>query len=291
MKQLTPQMREHIRAEVSTLATCWRLTRRDGVEMFLTDHDEDIGFQGEVYLSRLGFNRTAVESKLSLEIANLELIGVVDASLVSIEDVEAGRLDFAEMRVFLVNWMDPNGHGPIDLRYGTLGEVRTSDAGLFVAELRGITQPYNQVQGEVTTPECRAQLGDHRCKVDLANHQWEGVVESVGTRAIFSVADAPVADFNDGLCKFLSGVNEGKTLEISTLLGEWVTLKFPAPLPIEPGDMVRLVQGCDRRPTTCKDRYNNILNGVVAHQEIATWGGAQRGCSAEIVNLHIPKYF
>lgn len=260
MKILTPQMRSHIRAEVSTLATCWRMTRRDGVEMFLTDHDEEITFEGNVYLSRLGFDRTAVESKLDLSVANMELLGVIDPSLVSIEDVEAGRLDFAEMRVFLVNWMDPDGHGPIDLRYGTLGEVRTSDSGLFVAELRGITQPYNQVQGEVTTPECRAQLGDHRCKVDLSNHQWEGEVESATTRSMFVVADAPTEDYNDGLCKFLSGSNAGKTLEVSTLVNGHVTLKFPAPLPIEAGVEVRLVQGCDRRPSTCRDRYNNIVN-------------------------------
>lgn len=260
MKVLTPQMRSHIRSEVSTLATCWRMTRRDGVEMFLTDHDEDLLFQGNTYLAMLGFNRTAVETKLDLSVDNLELLGVVDPSLVSIEDVEAGRLDFAEMRVFLVNWADPDGHGPIDLRYGTLGEVRTTDSGLFVAELRGITQPYNQVQGEVTTPECRAMLGDHRCKVDLTNHQWEGVVDFATTRSVFSVVDASPANFNDGLCKFLSGANEDKTLEVATLVGNEVTLKFPAPLPIEPGAQIRLVQGCDRRPSTCRDRFGNIVN-------------------------------
>lgn len=57
-------------------------------------------------------------------------------------------------------------YGPVMLRVGTLGEVSV-EAGTFKAELRGLTQYYSRTIGQLTSPSCRADLGDARCQVDL----------------------------------------------------------------------------------------------------------------------------
>jgi len=39
MKSITPQLQNHLEQEVTTLTTCWRLTRRDGTVLGFTELD------------------------------------------------------------------------------------------------------------------------------------------------------------------------------------------------------------------------------------------------------------
>ena len=62
--------------------------------------------------------------------------------------------------------------GPLKLRRGTLGQV-SFKGGLFVGQLRGLTQRYDQELVDVVTPECRVDLGDAKCKVRLDPPVWQ----------------------------------------------------------------------------------------------------------------------
>ncbi|MEO0810438.1 MAG: DUF2163 domain-containing protein, partial [Pseudomonadota bacterium] len=53
------------------------------------------------------------------------------------------------------------------MRRGWFGEVVLTEQGVFRTELRGMTQALQQRIGELYSPECRADLGDHRCKVHV----------------------------------------------------------------------------------------------------------------------------
>jgi hypothetical protein len=83
------------------------------------------------------------------------------------DEVRAGLFDGAEIRVSFVNWDDPDAHGEIRLRRGTLGETRLTPQGYFHAELRGLSQPLAQSTLEVFSPNCRADLGDARCRFPI----------------------------------------------------------------------------------------------------------------------------
>ena len=62
MKDLSQALKDHLAGEVTTLASCWRLERRDGVVFRFTDHDADLVVGGETYAARAGISRTAVET-------------------------------------------------------------------------------------------------------------------------------------------------------------------------------------------------------------------------------------
>ena len=94
------------------------------------------------------------------------MAGVFDSAEITEEDLRAGLFDGAEVRVFLVNWADPS-QGALKLRRGWLGEVVATERGVFRAELRGLVQALSQTVGELFTPECRADLGDARCRVPI----------------------------------------------------------------------------------------------------------------------------
>jgi hypothetical protein len=166
-KTLTPAMRAHLDAETTRLAAIWRITRKDGQKFFFTDHDRDIVFGGDTYRADAGFERTAIRSDAGSAVDNLDLVGVFAEGGVVEDDVRAGLFDGAEIRVSFVNWQDPDGHGEIRLRRGTLGETRLTPQGYFTAELRGLAQPLAQHTLQIWSPECRADLGDKRCTVPI----------------------------------------------------------------------------------------------------------------------------
>jgi hypothetical protein len=97
---------------------------------------------------------------------NLNLEGILDSSKISITDLRAGLFDYAEIRIFMVNYKNLS-QGDLKMRRGRLGEVTLTEQGMFRAELRGLTQNLSQRIVEVYQPECRADLGDSRCKVPV----------------------------------------------------------------------------------------------------------------------------
>jgi uncharacterized phage protein (TIGR02218 family) len=265
MKAATAALSAHLSQEVTTLATCWRITRRDGAEFFFTDHDQDIVFDGHVYLACTGYSRTAIANDSSMAVDNLDVDGVFDAAAITEHDMRAGRFDHAEVRVFLVNWVDPS-MGALKMRRGWFGEVTLTQSGAFRTELRGMVQALQQRIGEVYSPECRADLGDARCKVDLAAFTRSGTVTSATDRALFfaTLDGAPTPDgwFNGGALTFTSGENAGKTTEVKswTAATGRIELFLAVGYAISAGDAFSVYPGCDKRLDTCISRFNNVLN-------------------------------
>ena len=166
MKSTSTELAAHLAGPVTTLATCWRITRVDGTEFFFTDHDQDLPFEGNVYKASSGYSRTAIANDASLSVDNLDVEGVFDSAATTEEELRAGLFDQAEVRIFLVSWADPS-MGALRMRRGWFGEVVLTEHGVFRTELRGMTQALQQRIGELYSPECRADLGDHRCKVTV----------------------------------------------------------------------------------------------------------------------------
>jgi hypothetical protein len=180
VKTVSPSLASHLAGSVTTLATCWRITRVDGVVFRFTDHDQDLVVEGEVYEASAAYSRTAISNDAGMGVDNLDVEGVFDSAAVTEEELRAGLFDRAEVRIFLVNWADPS-MGALRLRRGWFGEVVLTEQGVFRTELRGLTQALSQRIGELYSPECRADLGDHRCRVPNLPPEIQGsTVYAVG---------------------------------------------------------------------------------------------------------------
>lgn len=159
-------MKDHIASQVTTLCTCWKITRVDKKVFGFTDHDVDLTIDGLTYNASSGFFRSAISNTATTAADNLEVKGFLDDSQITEEELRNGAFDFATVEIFAVNWRDLS-QGIIKLRYGIFGETTQSPSGLFTVELRGLTQLFSQTIGELFTAACRADLGDSRCKVNL----------------------------------------------------------------------------------------------------------------------------
>lgn len=166
MKSASAGLASHLAQDVTTLATCIRLTRKDGTEFFFTDHDRDLVISGDTYKSDVAYQRSPIASNDQLSVDNLEVTGILDDASITQVDLRGGKFDYAVVEVFLVNWADLT-QGILKLRRGRLGEVIVSPKGTFQTELRGLAQAFSRTIVELRSPECRADLGDARCKIPI----------------------------------------------------------------------------------------------------------------------------
>jgi len=155
-----------------TVATCWQCTLKSGTVLGFTDHDQDIVFDlgdgaGSVtYMATTGYTRSDIAGASDLSVDNLEIAGMLQSPSITEADLYAGVWDFAQIKIFALNWQDTT-MGALILRVGWLGEV-TVGRNAFKAEMRGLTQAYSRTIGELTGPSCRNKLGDSQCAVNLA---------------------------------------------------------------------------------------------------------------------------
>lgn len=259
MRAISTDLKAHLQEETTTLATCWRVQRRDGAVIALTTHDRDLRVGGLRYRADGGLTPTAIAESGDLAVDNLEIDGILSSGGIRETDLATGRFDGARISIFLVDWTAPDG-GTLEVKRGTLGRVIRED-GQFRAELRGLSHALRRQATEVFSPACRAELGDHRCKRALVD--FERVLEvTAGMDAVrFDTALAEADGWADfGRLRWHSGGNGGLVSEVRRQVGGRLTLFAPPPKPIAAGDIFTLTAGCAKTVAACRDRFGNLVN-------------------------------
>jgi uncharacterized phage protein (TIGR02218 family) len=245
---------------LTTLVLCWRIVRRDGVALGFTSHDRPLRVKGMQYEHAPGMSPSAVVTSDGLEVDTMEVAGALSADAITARDLLDGRYDGAAVEVFLVDWQAPDA-GRHRLAWGRLGAVEAGDgpdAG-FVATLLGPTAMLEATAVESYSPECRAALGDRRCRVSMRGREHlTAVVESDGPQLFVSMADATLDDFVEGRVRVLDGPQAGVERRVIAAEVGWLVLDEP--LLLEAGTRVRLLEGCDKRFSTCVERFDNGAN-------------------------------
>ncbi|TZG29276.1 DUF2163 domain-containing protein [Sphingomonas montanisoli] len=243
--------------EVTALAFCWRIDRSDGVTVGFTSADRDLSVGGLDYRARPGMLPSAVRLSETFDVDTLDVSGAIDDAAISAGDLAAGRWDGARVRLYAVDRGHPDD-APMLIARGRLGDVEQQDRG-FTAELRGVTAVLERPVIEQTSPECRAELGDRRCRVAMAGRRrMVRVVEAVDATNVRIDGDAGGAEF--GRIDWFTGANSGLTANVRTGAGDMLSL-FEAPaFALAVGDMGELIEGCDKGFATCRDRFGNAAN-------------------------------
>ncbi len=265
MKTISTALTAHIAGEVTNLATCWKLTRRDATTLCFTDHDQDIVFESNTYKAATGFTPSAIHNSGSLAVDNLDVEGMLSSGSITEADIMAGLYDFAAIAIFQVNYKDLT-QGALKLKRGWLGEVSHYKQ-QFVAEVRGLTQRLSQTVGELYSSSCRAALGDSRCKINLTTSTVTGTITTPVSNAEFMDASRTETSgtYSFGTITFTSGANNGLAMEVKeygfkTGAGGQIMLALPMPYVIAIGDSYQLTLGCDKTLVTCFSRFNNVVN-------------------------------
>lgn len=249
-----------LQTELTTLAFCWRLERRDGVALGFTSHDRDLEIGDFLYRATPGMAPSAISRSDGLDVDTLDVSGALTSDAISADDLAAGRWDGAKLRLIAVDWGDPEAES-LFLARGELGEVGIAD-GAFTAELRGPTALLERPVVEATSPECRAEFGDKRCRIDLAARTRVARIAAVMDALTYDI-DVPEPSDNAygyGRLRWIGGGNSGLANAVLRSEGARLYLREPPAFAVEVGTMIELVEGCDKIFATCRDRFANGEN-------------------------------
>ncbi|HEX4761585.1 MAG TPA: DUF2163 domain-containing protein [Sphingomicrobium sp.] len=250
-------MAEITNGELTSIALCWQLERADGAGLGLTSHDRPLSRDGVDHSPVPGIVPAEVTRSLGLDPTSSEVSGALTLDALSEDDLELGRWDGAAVRLLAADWADPEPE-PIELLAGELGEISIENEG-FTVELRGTAAALGAPVCPSTSPQCRAELGDKHCRVDLAGRSMRAIV--VGSEnGELTLDQAMDAKFLLGRLRYLDGANGGRSTVVIAVDGNRLRVRDLPRAAIEDGCRIELREGCDKRFATCVERFANAAN-------------------------------
>ena len=169
MRAIAPDLAQALSGDALTLATAWRIRRRDGALLGFTDFDAPLAFDGTTFSPSTASGRG--ERALGLDVEPSRFIGALASDVLSPEDLDAGLYDGAQIEAWRVDWSHPAAR--MRILVGTLGAVRRTGAA-FEVEVRDAKAALDRPVGRVYARSCDADLGDARCGIDLTNSRFKG---------------------------------------------------------------------------------------------------------------------
>lgn len=251
-------------------ATCWLITRTDGVKVGLTTWSSTLVIGGDSYYATPGASRMAVETAVGLGVDNSEVVTLLTSPVtygMSEDEVRAGLYQNATVECFLVHATDLSA-GKVPLLGQVVGNI-TLGKGVATLELRGSRQKLNRAFMPVVSLTCRAVLGDAQCGVDLTHGFTESLTVGATfapSRVLFDTTSAQADGYYTyGVVHWTSGSNVGlrRTVRLYQTGGggaKAATLYLPMPFDIAVGDAFDISKGCDKTIATCGGVFSNAAN-------------------------------
>lgn len=261
MRPLSADMRAALAGGSTSFCHCWRIERRDGVVLGLTNHDRDVGFDGMRYLAGAAMRFSMLETQQGLAAHGPQVTGGLGGDAIDAADLQAGLYDHAGFIVHLVDWQNPANR--VQLLQGQFGPVTLHD-GRYQVSLRGTGQNINQPEGRVFQRQCDAVLGARRCGVALgeARYRWQGELRARrGDVLVLPATPHAAGWFVDGTVVLGT---PPQTLYIRSDQkrddARWITLWQAPPRGLAAGATLTMTVGCDKRFATCHAKFNNAVN-------------------------------
>jgi uncharacterized phage protein (TIGR02218 family) len=242
---------------LETVATFWRVLRRDGVTLGFTTHDRDLWFDGVLHRAAPGMTPAAIRRSADLEPDSAEVEGALSHDAIRAEDLGAGRFDGARLRVGVVDWAS----GEHETLYrGAIGAVSEED-GRFTAELVSAKAALLADPIPRTSPTCRAAFCGPGCNLSPVGFTHEAVLvagDGAANAVALAMTPAP-ADCVGGFLRWLDGPQAGLTMAVMAAGDSGLVLDTPLDPALAPGLRAIVREGCDHRLDTCATRFANAV--------------------------------
>jgi uncharacterized phage protein (TIGR02218 family) len=250
-------MRVFFDRELDTVATFWRIYRRDGVMLGFTSHDRDLIFGGMTHRAAPGMVPAAIRLSADLAYDSAEAQGSLSHQSIRAEDLAAGLFDEATIEIGAVDWQTCVSHV---LYSGQIGRIE-DDRWQFAAELQSAKQLLDQDMVPRTSPTCRAEFCGPGCGLSASRFTTVGTLAASDpdrNRVRFAAIEA--ARFNNGRLRFCDGPQTGLVFGILAIEDDWIVLDRPLAIGTAPGTRTELREGCDHTMATCASRFGNAIN-------------------------------
>lgn len=203
-----------------------------------------------------GFTASRMEIAGDLNVDNSEFTILPGDDSISVQQLQAGFLASADVRIYRVNYMDTTmGHECVAV--GKLGNTRMTES-YGTLEFLSLTNLLKQPEAELQTITCRHIFGGPGCPKE---YTWtEGVVTAVDAdepHRIFADSALTPDDnaFVPGVVEWLTGDNAGLDMDVEQNTAGTFATMLPMGYAVSIGDTFRVRPDCTK-----------------------LWGDADKGC-------------
>ena len=223
------------------------------------DFDALDGYGELTYQVMSGFDHSAIVSTGDTAVDNAEArVLYLSGGPITEAKINAGVYDGAEFTMLEVNYNDLTAGRCAVVMHGIIGKCKVVRGALFSLELRTLVDQLRQEPWEKWQIGCRvkrfqSQVGEERFPCLYSVNEWvTGVAvtaDSVESNRTFTASGlAQAADyFAPGMVLWTSGPNAGLSFEVEAFAsGGVISLLFPTPYPISPGDEFDIRRDCTR---------------------------------------------
>ncbi|MEM7688583.1 MAG: DUF2163 domain-containing protein [Pseudomonadota bacterium] len=250
-------MRVFFDRDLDTVATFWRVFRRDGVAYGSTSHDRDLTFSGIRHRAAPGMVPTAIRMTSAISDDSAEVEGALTHDSISGEDLSHGLFDEAAILIGAVDWESLENEV---LYSGKLGRIEDDGHG-FKAQLRSAKHILDHDLVPRTSPTCRAQFCGPGCGLSAPRFTARQTLLDVDfdTNRV-RTNSLRGSELVDGQLRLLDGPQTGLVFGVIDADEGWLTLDHPLAQGIEIGTALELREGCDHTLATCATRFGNVAN-------------------------------
>lgn len=239
--------------DATTLCRLWQITARGRDTIYLTDHDENITFDGDVYVADDSVECSAIENQIGGARTNFEFTAILGNAILK-SDAERGVYDGAVVQIDFI-FFDHVDYGIMPAALGEVTNTSVPHKDHAVFSCSGFVSKTQHKLTEQYSPTCRAEFCDARCALDIADFTEAITVDAVASQGQFTASEvAAHADgfFDLGTVTFLTGNNAGFSVEVRRSLATGVVhLMIPVPYAIQVGDTADITRGCDKTLPAC----------------------------------------
>lgn len=246
------------RTELETVATFWRIFRRDGVALGFTAHDRDLWFDGVLHRAAPGMLPSAIRRTADFDADSAEVQGALAHDTISTTDLAQGRFDGAAIRIGVIDWENMDR---AVLYHGEIGLV-SEEAISFSAELRSAKAALDGDPVPRTSPTCRARFCGPGCTLPTTffTHEADVTAIDLETNRVEFGDGPPPALFSGGELRWIDGPQAGISMQVMAVDANGFVLDVPLDPALAPGTAASLHEGCDHTVRTCADRFGNAAN-------------------------------
>lgn len=267
MKEAGQILSNHLSTSQSFLSCdLYELKLKSGISYYWADTDADVNYGGHTYKGdgpiitreKISTNSTVSVDKLSVTItANQnDMIGGVPV----LEVAHNGGLDDATLDLRRA-FFDENCKviDCIDLFHG-ICEVTQGGGFLLKISSKSVVQKLNiEYPNRRYYPQCPYSIYSKECGVDIKSYRKKAKVTAVTDTNTVQI-DIPFEDgyYTAGGMEWISGPLAGQATQIMDSKNNTIIYMSATNTSPRIGDVAYIYPGCDKTPTTCKNKFNNF---------------------------------
>lgn len=235
------------------------ITLANGQRYFLTNRDEDISVEGNLYTAQAGFTLVALKRSLLLEGDNL-----LQLELLANPNFDPKLAKTSRLQLLLAEATATGEYSSQLLFSGETINVNIAHCNKYQLTAAGLLYKLNHLIGTMYSRTCRACLGDKYCRVALAEYQVSATLSNVeiADNSVVVTYAAAAEQFGENYWRYgklCLPNNLEYTIESSNGC-RLILVEQLDTATVLPGLVVRLYPGCDHELRTCQTKFHNVAN-------------------------------